>query len=135
YLRLPTNGWMIDRVGETVAAVGLARRAVYLGSDDASALSYGGFILAFVGGDLDSGLAFVDRALSLNANFAAAWGFSGWIKVCFGEADTAIVHTATAMRLSPLDPRTFAWQYYIALAHLCACRYDDAAVWAERAVR
>jgi TolB-like protein/class 3 adenylate cyclase/Tfp pilus assembly protein PilF len=129
------NGWMIDPVGETAAAVGSARRAVYLGRDDALALSYGGFILAYVGGDLDDGAAFVDRALSLNANLAAAWGFSGWIKVCFGETDTAIEHTAIAMRLSPLDPRTFAWQHYTSLAHLCAGRYDDAAVWAERAVR
>jgi len=129
------NGWMVDPVGETSAAVGLARRAVYLGRDDALALSYGGFILAYLGGDLDDGAAFVDRALTLNANLAAAWGFSGWIKVCFGEPDTAIEHTAIAMRLSPLDPRTFAWQHYTSLAHLCAGRYDDAAVWAERAVR
>jgi predicted Zn-dependent protease len=39
------------------------------------------------------------------------------------------------MRLSPLDPRMFAWQYTIALAHLCAARYDEAAAWAERALR
>ena len=84
---------------------------------------------------LDNGSAFVERALALNSNLAAAWGFSGWMKVCFGEPDTAIKRAAFAMRLSPVDPRIFAWQYYTALAHLSAGGYDEAVSWAERALR
>jgi hypothetical protein len=57
------------------------------------------------------------------------------MKICFGEPDTGIKHAALAMRLSPLDPRLFVWQFYTALAHLCAGRYDDAALWGERALR
>src|SRR5262249_38401003 len=78
---------------------------------------------------------FVERALVLNSNLTAAWGFSGWIKACLGDPDTAINHAALAMRLSPRDPRMFAWQSYTALAHFCAGRYDEAAASAERALR
>ena len=134
YVFRKANGWMVDRAQEIAEAARLARRAVELGRDDAVALSYGGHTLGYVVGDLDDGAAFVDRALVLNSNLAAAWGLSGWMKICFGEPDTAIKHAALAMRLSPLDPRLFVWQFYTALAHLCAGRYDDAALWAERSV-
>jgi TolB-like protein len=134
YVYRRVNGWMVDGDREFAEAAKLARRAIDLGRDDAVALSYGGFVLAVFGG-LDDGAAFVDRALALNSNLAAAWGFSGWMKICFGEPETAITHVSMAMRMSPLDPRTFAWQYYTGLAHFCASRYDDAVNWTEKALR
>jgi tetratricopeptide (TPR) repeat protein len=129
------NGWVVERAQEIDEAARLARRAVDLGRDDAVALSYGGFVLGYVVGDLDDCAAFVERALVLNPNLAAAWGFSGWIKICFGEPNSAIEHEARAMRLSPLDPRIFVWQSFTAQAHMHAGRYDEAASWAERALR
>ena len=135
YVRRKANGWMVDRSQETADAERLARRAVELGRDDAVALSYSGHTLGYVVGDLDDGAAFVERALVLNSNLAAAWGASGWMKVCFGEPDTAIKQVALAMRLSPLDPRLYIWQFNTALAHLSAGRYDDATIWAEKALR
>ena len=135
YVYRKVNGWMIDCTLEVAEAGRLARRAIDLGRDDAIALSYGGFVIGYVVGDLDDASAFVERALALNSNLAAAWGFSGWLKACLGNPDTAIKHAALAMRLSPLDPRMFAWQSYIALAHFCAGRYDEAARWAELALR
>jgi tetratricopeptide (TPR) repeat protein len=86
-------------------------------------------------GDLEDGSAFIERALALNANVATAWGASGWMKICFGEPDRAIADIATAMRLSPLDPRLFVWQFFTALGYYCARRYDDAVDWAEKALR
>ncbi|MGH6802111.1 MAG: tetratricopeptide repeat protein, partial [Methyloceanibacter sp.] len=130
-----SNGWITDREQEVAEAARMARRAVEVGKDDAIALSYGGFVLAYVVGDLDDGAAFVDRALALNSNLAAGWGASGWMKLCFGEPDTAIEHAARAMRLSPLDPRIYAWQAYTAHAHFFAGRYDEAASWAARSLR
>jgi adenylate cyclase len=135
YVFRKVNGWMVDRALEVAEAGRLGRRAIDLGRDDAVALSYSGFALGYVVGNIDDASAFVERALVLNTNLAVAWGFSGWIKACLGDPDMAIKHTALAMRLSPLDPRMFAWQYTTALAHLCAARYDEAAEWAERALR
>jgi len=129
------NNWILDREKEVCEAASLARRAVELGWEDAVALSYGGHVLAYVVGDLEDGSAFIDRALALNANVATAWGASGWMKICFGEPDRAIADIATAMRLSPLDPRLFVWQFFTALGYYCAGRYDDSVDWAEKALR
>jgi adenylate cyclase len=135
FLYRKTNGWMMDRVTEIAEATRLAQRAVELGRDDAVALSFGGQVLAAVVGELDDGAAFVDRALSLNGNLANGWGVSGWMKICFGHPDVAIEHEVRAMRLSPLDPRLFAWQFHIAYAYLFTGRYDEAASWAVRSLR
>src|SRR5262245_2850248 len=54
------NGWLSDREQGIAEAKRLARRAVELGKDDAVALARGGHTLAFLGRDLDTGLAFID---------------------------------------------------------------------------
>jgi len=113
----------------------LARRAADLGKDDAVALCFGGFGLAYVVGDLDDGAAMTDRALVVNPNLAVAWLCSGWVRTFRGEPETAISHLARAMRLSPLDPITFQMQCATALAHFSARRYDEASSWAERSLR
>ena len=64
------NGWMTDRAAEIAEGARLARRAVELGKDDAVALARGGHALAHLAGDLDSGIALIDRALVLNPNLA-----------------------------------------------------------------
>ncbi|WP_287253006.1 tetratricopeptide repeat protein [Mesorhizobium sp.] len=126
---------MVDRAEEIAEATRLARRAVELGRDDAIALSYGGYVLGYVGGDLDDSAACIDRALALNPNLAAALGVSSWVRACMGEPGKAVEHAALAMRLSPLDPRLFAWQFNTGLAHFCAGHYDDAVAWAGKSLR
>ena len=66
-----------------------------------------GIALGYVVGDLDAGVALIDRALALNPNLASAWFFSGWSRIWRGEPDVAIEHIARAMRLSPPDPHIF----------------------------
>src|SRR6266568_1194171 len=57
-------------------------------------------------------------------NLATAWACDGWMKICLGEHNIAIEHVARAMRLSPLDPRRWEWQFFTALAHLFEGRYN-----------
>ena len=135
YVDRKASGWMADGVQEITEATRLARRAIEIGGDDAVALTYGGIVLGYVAGELDDCGAYIDRALALNSNLADAWARSGWVKVCFGEPDAGVECEARAMRLSPLDPSMFWWQTFTALAHLCADRYEEAALWAERALR
>ena len=106
----------------------LARRAVELGRDDAVALARGGHALAHFTGDLDGGIALLDRAVMLNPNLAAAWFLGGFLRVWHGEPDGAIEHFARAMRLSPLDPEIYRMQAGMAAAHLFAGRFDAASV-------
>ncbi|MBY3466031.1 adenylate cyclase [Rhizobium laguerreae] len=134
YATRKSNGWMLHTADETAEATRLARRAVELGWDDAVALTYGGYVIGYVGGDLDDSAACIDRALFLNPNLAAALGVSSWVKACLGEPDKSVEHAALAMRLSPLDPRLFAWQFNTGLAHFCAGHYDDAAAWAGKSL-
>ena len=74
------NGWMTDRPQEIAEGARLARRAVELGKDDAVALTRGGHALGHFVGDLDGGIALVDRALVLNPNLAAAWFLGGFLQ-------------------------------------------------------
>ena len=129
------NGWMAERAQEIAEAARLARRAVDLGADDATALSGAGYALVFVAHDLDNGSAILDRALALNPNHAGALINSGWTKAFLGEPDIAVEHVTHAMRLSPLDPMSFRTLGAVALAHFVAGRYDEAALWATKALR
>ena len=128
------NGWMTDRIQETAETGRLARRAAELGPDDAVALSRGAHALAYVVGDLDAAATFADRALALNSNLAGAWYASGWVRVFLGESDVAIKHFAQAMRLSPLDPHSIGMQAGTAFAHFLAGRFDEASLWAGKAM-
>jgi TolB-like protein/tetratricopeptide (TPR) repeat protein len=129
------NGWMGDRAQEIAEGARLASRAVELGKDDAVALARAGHALALLVGNLDSGVAFIDRALALDPNLARAWYASGWVRAYRGEPEVAIEHQARAMRLSPLDPTLYHMQVGTAFAHLLAGRFDEATSWAERAFR
>ena len=129
------NRWMVNRAQEIAEAARLARLAVDLGADDATALSGAGYALVFVAHDLDNGSAILDRALALNPNHAGALINSGWTKAFLGEPDMAIKYVTDAMRLSPLDPMSFRSLGALALAHFVAGRYDEASLWAGKALQ
>ncbi len=125
---------MADRTQEIAEGARLARRAVE-DNEDAVALCWGGFALAYLIHELDDGISYVDKALDLNPNLAAAWYMSGWLRVYFGEPEGGIERLARAMRLSPFDPLIFRVHAGIAYAHFFAGRYEEATAWAEKAVR
>jgi tetratricopeptide (TPR) repeat protein len=113
----------------------LARRAAALGKDDAVALCTAGIAFTYVLGEHGYGADLLQRALALNPNWASAWLFSGWAKIWDGDPDMAIDHLVRAMRLNPQDPQIFNAQAAVAAAHFFAGRYEDAASWANSAIR
>src|SRR5262245_57526269 len=127
------NNWTSDRAREFAEGARLANRAMELGGSDAVALARAGHSYAHFGGDLDRGVAAVDRALVLNPNLSAAWYLSGFQRISRGEHDEAVERFARAMRLSPLDPELFQMQTGTAMAHMFARRFDMASAWAEKA--
>ena len=72
------NGWITDQPREFAEGARLARLAVELGKDDAVALTRAGHALAHLAGELDGGVALIDKALVLNPNLAAAWFLGGF---------------------------------------------------------
>jgi TolB-like protein/class 3 adenylate cyclase/tetratricopeptide (TPR) repeat protein len=130
------NGWMgNDLLQEVAETRRLARRATGLGRDDAVALCWGGYALSYVAGDVDDGLAYTEQALALNPNLAAAWNFSGWIRVMRGEHQHAIDRFERALRLSPRDLTVFHTRTGIAYANLFAGNYEAASSAARDALR
>jgi TolB-like protein len=129
------NGWMTDRPQEIADGARLARQAVELDKDDARALTRSGHVIAHLAGDLEGGIALLDRALVLNPNLASAWFLGAFLRVWHGETDSAIQYFTHAMRLSPLDPELYRMQAGMAIAHLFARRFDLASSWAEKAYR
>jgi adenylate cyclase len=116
----------------------LAREAIRLGKDDAFSLCWAGFSLACFAqsvGELKEGAALIDRALTFNPNHARSWNLSGWVRIWLDQPEIAIEHLARAMRLSPLDFAFHAMEAATAFAHLRADRYDQASLWAEKALR
>lgn len=128
------NGWMTDRTREIAEGARLARQAIALGRDDAVALTRGGHALAHLVGDIDGGIALLDRARLLNPNLATAWYLGGILRALRGETDAAIENMAHAVRLSPLDQEMFRIQAGMSIAHFFAGRFDTASMWAEKAL-
>jgi TolB-like protein/class 3 adenylate cyclase/tetratricopeptide (TPR) repeat protein len=128
-----TNGWLLDPEREIAEGVRLARRAVAVGKDDPTALWSGGHSLAYLAAEVETGAAYIDRAIVLNPNLAAAWSVSGWLRIYLGEPANAIERLERSGRLSPLDPIAYMGYAGMALAHLLADRYDEAVSWAAKA--
>ena len=135
YMIRKVNGWMIDTQRETAEATRLARRGTALGRNDAVALCWGGFALAYVTGDLVDGAAFVDQAIAFNPNLAAAWDYSGWLQIILGNPGAAIERLDRARRLNPLDRTLFHIQAGLAWAHFFAGDYGEACQWVQGALR
>jgi TolB-like protein/tetratricopeptide (TPR) repeat protein len=133
YAQRRGRGWAVDAQREAAEAQRLAQRAAELGGDDAVALATSGFVLAYIAGDLDNGVALIDRALQLNPNLAFAWLYSGFVRVWRGEPEIALDHLRRAMRLSPQDPQLVQMQTATAYAYFGAGQYEETLRWAEKA--
>jgi adenylate cyclase len=125
-LQLAEGGWATDRELNRRDAVDLARRAIAATPDDPNVLPTAAGVLAyFEAAQLDTLIALVKRALSLNPSSARAWNWSGWLMLWDGRADVAIHDFETSMRLAPRD-RMGMSLCGIGMSHFLTRRFDDA---------
>ena len=119
--------WSDDREAQEnrEMAVDLARRALRAAPDDPGVLGRAAMVLGRFGEDIDAALALVDRALALNPSFAYGWYWSGWLRLFAGQADLAIQHFETSMRLNPRSQRGFHLAG-IGTAHFFTRRFGEA---------
>jgi TolB-like protein len=132
YVLRKQSRWMVDVAQESAEAIRLARRAIELGQMDDLALCMGGYILAYVAGELDLAVECIGRGLSMNTNLAIGWNLSGWVHVFLGKHQTALEHQRHAERLSPRDPNIMQIRLGIAFAHMFDGQYEEALRLAER---
>jgi TolB-like protein len=127
--------WLTNPEEEVAEGTRLARQAVELGQNDAVALAAGAHALAHLARDIDSSVAILDRALTLDPNLAVAWYLGGFVRIWRGQPDDGINHLARAMRLNPLSSDMHRMEVGTAMAHFLAGRTEDALTWAEKAAR
>jgi adenylate cyclase len=111
-----------------------AKRAVEIGSNDPVAQTLGGFGIGYLGGQLKQGLAYIERALTLNPNLVFAWQLRGVASGMIGKHENSIQCFKRAMQLSPRD--RLAHQSYMGISHsyFFLGHYDQALYWVERAL-
>jgi len=113
----------------------LARLAAETGKNDSEALWQAGFVLALLAGEVEHGLALIERSISLNPNSSNALLACSNVRVYLGDGDGALEHVSRAMRLSPLDSMHFAHWHSAASAHFCAGRFEQAADAVDKALK
>jgi adenylate cyclase len=129
-----TRGW--PPIGESDAerAVSLARRALEAGSDDATCVVLGGFVLVTLKRDYNTGLEAVRRAVVLNPGSGFVNAMAGYALVFGDEAELGASLLEKAMQLGPLDPNYFSHLIGVACAHLFSGRPELAAQLTERSI-
>ncbi len=86
-------------------------------------------------GDLESSLAWLERATSISPNYAQGIYARAWTESLAGRGLDGRTHVDLAMRLSPLDPLYYAMLATRAFTHMVMGEDAEAADWAERAAR
>jgi TolB-like protein/Tfp pilus assembly protein PilF len=114
------------------AATEYINRALMLGKDDPLVLVYVGAALSEYVGDIEAAAAYLDKALKLDPNLAAAWLWAGWAVLRLGNHKQAFEYFQRMLRLSPFDPRTVGAKVGLAFSCFLQDRYEDAASWADQ---
>jgi TolB-like protein len=123
-----------DLAGEIALARSCAARGLELDPLDP-------FVLFTMGrsywldGDLEGGLAWLERATSVSPNYAQGIYARAWTETLLGHGSEGRSHVDLAMRLSPLDPLYYAMLGTRAFTHMLAGEDELAVQWAERAAR
>jgi TolB-like protein len=112
-----------------------AKLAVELAKDEPIALYLGGFGLAYLGGRLEEGLAHIERALTLNPTSLPAWRLRGFVCSMMGDHEKSIQYFERSLQLDPRDTNAFEAYSGISLSHFFLRHYNQAILWAERALR
>jgi TolB-like protein/class 3 adenylate cyclase/Flp pilus assembly protein TadD len=123
--RLLMDGRSEDPMTDRLKGSDFARRALEVAGEDSGVLANAALALASFGQDIGAVMALVDRALSLNPNYARGWHISGVLRLRAGQTDIAIDHAEASLRLSP-RARIGSAVNIIGTAHFLARRFDDA---------
>jgi tetratricopeptide (TPR) repeat protein len=86
-------------------------------------------------GDLESSIPWLDRANTLNPNYAQGRYARAFTDPFLGQGLSGQQHADAAMALSPLDPLLYAFNASRAFSHIVRGEYAEGAAWADRALR
>jgi TolB-like protein len=124
-VRLLRDGRSEDPEADRLKGADFARGALEVARDDPGILANAGFALAYLGEDIGSMMALVDRALALNPSFARGWHISSTLRLWAGQLDIAIEHAEASLHLSP-RARVGPSLIIIGGAHFFSRRFEEA---------
>ena len=129
------QGWAQLSAAEVSQSARLAACAIQTAKNDAETLAIAGLGVLYFDGQQAMADSAISRAIVLNPNCAHAWMTSGMVHCFMNRPDNAIEALQRFIRLSPLDPLSYYFTGYMALAHMLAGRNPEALTCIERAVR
>jgi TolB-like protein len=86
-------------------------------------------------GDVADSVAWFDRAIALNPNYAQGVYSRAWAETMLCNGDAGVRDCNDAMALSPIDPLRYAMLSAGGMAHLVRGELDKAAEWSDRGAR
>ena len=128
FMRYPGVDLRVDARGARTSA----ERALELDAKDA----FANFTMGrsyWLEGDLARSLAWLDRATTLNPNFAQGQYALGWARTLLGEVNAGSEAIEEALGLSPMDPLLYGMLATKAFSALLTGDFPTAAKWANEA--
>jgi TolB-like protein/DNA-binding SARP family transcriptional activator len=127
-------GWVSPADPAIPEGIRLAYLAAETGRDDPEALWMAGQTIALLAGDIEHGLALIDKSISLNPNSSRAWMAAGTAASYCGDTGRALACLDEARRLNPTDALAqYAW-IGVARAYFFAGRYEEALAATDKAL-
>lgn len=85
-------------------------------------------------GDIDKAEIEFQSEIEYDHNLAAAYAVSGLVNILQGHSKDAKDHISTALRLSPRDPFTNIWKFWMCHSYTHQGMWDQAVLWCNRSI-
>lgn len=128
------QGWTNDQRADSIEAARLAAAAVDRDPADGFALAVHGHAKSFLFREYDEAAAIFDRALAAAPGNAMAWSLSSGPYSYNGDGKNGIARAEHGLRLSPVDTQAHFYVSFLAIAHYVSGSYDEAIIWARKAL-
>jgi TolB-like protein/Tfp pilus assembly protein PilF len=128
------QGWAQNMTAERIEGARLAARAVEFGMGDGNVLWMSAYAVWNLAMDTRQAKELANRSLAINPNSAMALTTLAWIETCNANLTKGLELFRRAERLSPRDPRGWFISAGLAATHYYEGRFDEAALWAQRAL-
>ncbi len=127
--------WSDDELSDQRRGSDHAARALDLDPEQPLALAAAGLVQMNLKGDMGAARGFLEKALQIDPQQAAAWAWLSAIQAYSGEQGPAQTSAAQALSLSPLDPERHVFEAYAAMADIAAGEYARAVAHARQSLR
>lgn len=124
-VRMTVNGYVADKQASTAEVCELAGRAISADPENASVLAVAAWAYSTLGLRYEQSLDLAKRALALHPNSVHVRSFCGWVFHYTGDSLRAIEQFDEALRLSPVDPKSYFPMLGLALAHFSAGHFEE----------